>query len=95
MYVSIAPIEYNVALMIMSTPILVPCIENNKKDMIASVFTINQSTAFNLASAAGIASTIPEKHGADYYLHYHSTAVAMTRQKTKARPHAFFISITL
>ena len=63
--------------------------------MIASVFTINQTMALEIASAAGLASPYPECHGADYYMHYHSVVQAKTRQGTWARPHAFFSTINL
>ena len=95
MYISILDIDYNTALMIMMTPILVPCIGNSNKDMIASVLTVNQFLAFELASAAGIAKPTPENHGADYYWHYHSIYEVRTRQGNYARPHVFFNTFTL
>ena len=93
MYISVGKITYDEALMIMSVPILVPCIGNSKKDMVASVFAFSEMYAFNIASAAGIAKPYPEIHGGGkpgYYYHYHSAVEVLTRQGDLARPHAFF-----
>ena len=93
MYFSVNEIDYNTALAIMMYPVLVPCIGNSNKDMVASVFCIYQAMAYNLAVAAGIANTLPENHGIGigYYWHYHSVHTAWTRQGHYARPHAFYL----
>lgn len=97
MYISILQIDYNTALTIMSVPILVPCIGNDNKDMIASIFTVSEIMAYEVTAQAGIYSVVPENHGQNkgFYWHYHSIYEIVTRQGTFARPHAFFVNFCL
>lgn len=97
MYISILPIDYNIALTIMSCPILVPCIGNSNKEMVASIFSVNQIFAYEVTVNAGIYNIVPENHGVSkgYYWHYHSIYEVPTKQGTMARPHAFFQNFSL
>lgn len=97
MYISILQIDYDTALTIMCVPTLVPCIGNSNKDMIASIFTISEIMAYEIAVQAGIYSIVPKNHGQNkgYYWHYHSIYEVATRQGMLARPHAFFVNFCL
>ncbi len=99
MYLTVIPIEEAAAVAILNTPIVVPCIGDTSRTMIASTYTFNEGNALKVASVAGLnprtPAGCPEKHGSiGYFRHYHTSAMAITIGKNgikqESNPHSFF-----
>ncbi len=99
MYFTILPISKEMAVSILYTPIVVPCIGDEKRTMLASTYTFYEYNALYIASVLGLATRTPagspEKHGGiGYFKHYHTFPTAITIGKNgknyESNPHSFF-----
>ena len=99
MYLTVIPIGEIVAIAILATPIVVPCIGDTSRTMIASTYTFTEIQALKIASVVGLHERTPawspEIHGKrGYFWHYHTVASAITLGKGGVRyvsnPHSFY-----
>lgn len=99
MYLSISNISEAAAVAILNTPIVVPCIGDTNRSMIASTYTFMEANALKIASIVGLnvrtPAGSPEKHGSiGYFWHYHTISSASTLGKGGveqiSNPHSFF-----
>lgn len=89
-------IRKEIAIAILSFPIVVNCIGNSNVQMMASTFTIMKDDAYNITCEAGLNPRTPYgmpefEYG---FYHYHSIATAMVKTKSGKfeyrNPHSFF-----
>jgi len=87
------------AVAILNVPVVVPCIGDISRTMIASTYTFIEYNALKIASVVGLSLRTPawqpEKHGGiGYFKHYHTISVAYTIGKNgvqlESNPHSFF-----
>ena len=99
MYLTVLPIDEVAAVAILNTPIIVPCIGDTSRTMIASTYTFSQIQALKIASVVGLnvrtPAWSPEVHGKlGYFWHYHTISSAITLGKGGieqiSNPHSFF-----
>lgn len=99
MYLTVIPIEEAAAVAILNTPIVVPCIGDTSRTMIASTYTFYEVNALRVASVVGLNARTPawapEVHGSGgYFWHYHTISSAITLGKGGveqiSNPHSFF-----
>lgn len=99
MYLTVIPIEEAAAVAILNTPIVVPCIGDTSRTMIASTYTFYEVNALRVASVVGLNARTPawapEVHGSGgYFWHYHTISSAITLGKggveQTSNPHSFF-----
>ena len=89
-------IKKEIAIAILSFPIVVNCIGNSNVQMMASTFTIMKDDAYNIACEAGLNPRTPyEMPEFEYgFYHYHSIATALVKTKSgmfeNRNPHSFF-----
>jgi hypothetical protein len=89
-------IRKEIAIAILSFPIVVNCIGNSNVQMMASTFTIMKDDAYNITCEAGLNPRTPyEMPEFEYgFYHYHSIATAMVKTKSGKleyrNPHSFF-----
>lgn len=89
-------IKKEIAIAILSFPIVVNCIGNSNVQMMASTFTIMKDDAYNIACEAGLNPRTPyEMPEFEYgFYHYHSIATALVKTTSgtleKRNPHSFF-----
>lgn len=89
-------IKKEIAIAILSFPIVVNCIGNSNVQMMASTFTIMKDDAYNIACEAGLNPRTPyEMPKFEYgFYHYHSIATALVKTKSgmfeNRNPHSFF-----
>lgn len=94
-YMSIVQITQSVAIGIMNTVILVPCIGKPSEQMVASIFSLNETHIFLVMDIVGYSVRTPrwypENHGIGkgYLWHYHSLSEIKVGSVYYA-PHAFF-----
>lgn len=99
MYLSVIPIEEAAAVAILNVPIVVKCIGDTSRTMIASTYTFTEFQALKIACVVGLDTRTPawspEVHGnGGYFWHYHTISSAITLGKggvqQTSNPHSFF-----
>jgi hypothetical protein len=96
-YVSIVNIQKSIAIAIMAAPMVTPCIANTSYTMVASVYTIYETSAIHIMDQVGYNARTPkyspeEEKG---FFHYHSVATIIVKSSkypngSPHSPHMFF-----